>query len=261
MRRIFSICLERGWKRIGIPSIGTGANKYDKEKVKDLIYEMGTHFEYYNPGYHFYLVLPDKETSLANEARLERARLARKGEYHSKDVQKSFEEGAKNLGKKIVIVKEYGKSYFDYINDETLRYNVKVNEYGIKNINDYIILFTQSKFRKTIDKKAAKTRVRDYLGYGSATKSDYHQAGIKKLSDMKLGKAIDKDALFKIAFALRMESQEAQTFLNFFGFSFAYPNINPKDDLVKRLLDDHIYGLADIESSFKDQNIQSIFFN
>ena len=69
----------------------------------------------------------------------------------------------------------------------------------------------------------------------------------------------EKETLFKICLATRMERQEALEFLNYFGYCFSKEGVNPVDDLMSELLSKHIYGIAEVNKYFVERIKRPLF--
>ena len=254
IRRILNECNLRDLKKIGIPSIGTGANKYDKSVSRKIIEEMCTAYCSIYPEMDITLVLPDQEISSENDERIQNESYNAR-EYHDPKTKKKFEKGSKAFGDTININKNnapYDQEYFAFDNFKNGEGEISFVSEGIKTIGDYVEKYIDVKVGKDFlspDEKKLKKKINLYLAAGKKGNKDYVHAGSDAFGEIRYKSTADKKQFFKIILALRMTKLEATMFLNHFGYCFACDGINELDDAIKGLIKDRQYGI--VEASLK----------
>lgn len=278
LRKFFNECKRRNWKRIGIPSIGTGANELDTERVRQIIYEMSAAYLniHSKANISITLVWPTADISEKNDKRIEVESYS-EHRRHSPEVEKLFKKGSKDFNKTIEDVpnSKYNKTFFNYEfykngNDDVI---LDIKKSNPLEIEGYVKNFINKSLKKNndyykeedklkADAQVIMNRLYMYLGSSKKGKSDYMKAGINSFYGISTKtKGIDKALLFKIIFALQMSVKEATNFLNYYGYTFAYPGTSDEDDLVKELLNNHIYGMVEVNLRFKKKKLPILFGN
>ena len=246
IRNVLVSCMDLGYKSIGIPLIGTGANKYDDKAIYDLLRKICESFCLYFKTMSVTIVLPKADIANENNARLLRELDSRGSDYHDSDTIKKFKKSTKLF-----------TNYYQY-SDETIIFDKqfflksptmfnaksKMNLKGVDKIPSYINEFINAKFDGNSYKKIKKD-IHAYLGYG---KNDPLVTGANTFNKMKNN--AEKETLFKICLATRMEQKEALQFLNYFGYCFSQEGVNEEDDLISELLSKHIYGVVEVNKLF-----------
>ena len=266
IKRILNECQKNGFKDICIPSIGTGANKYDKKEVRTIIAELSEAYCncYPRAKMNIRLILPENAISEANDARLSK-HINADGDYHDKETIKKFKTGSKNFDNTIKPEKlsSYSKIFFAY--DKFIKGgdDVVVRTKGFTCINDYVEAYIEGSLGKSLfyeDPLFAKKRIHLFFAYGKKSKKNATHVGSDAYGEIKRLTFTNKKVFYKLAFALKMSVSEAETFFKFFGYGFAHPGINKTDDLVKDLLGKRIYGIVEIEYAFKKNKIDQTIF-
>ena len=103
--------------------------------------------------------------------------------------------------------------------------------------------------------KKAKKNVYGYLGYGKSNSIDSGMNTFKKLKT-----SAEKVTFFKLCLAVRMNYQDANDFLNFFGYSFASAGINKTDDAMRQILFKHIYGVVEVNKEWEEAGLNPPLF-
>ncbi len=254
IRRILVDCKRRGYKNIAIPSLGTGANKYDKEKVRDIIYYMSQAFCSFYPEMTVKIVYPLPELSDGNKERLNE--ILRFGEdYFQEEINKKIAKQEKlfalQKGKKPH--SNYPKKYFEQCFDDSNRY-VEVDTEGIETIGEYVDEYILE--RDHSDVKAyetlARRRIKLFFGYGTNAKGSITKTGATAYSDISGECDTTKRNFYRIIFALKMNELEAKDFLEFFGYGFAKSKGNHLDATALKLLRVEEYGIVEIEQVFAE---------
>lgn len=257
IRRVLNECRRWHWRKIGIPSIGTVANHYNKDTVRTIIKEMCSAYcdiiaKDGGKEMDITLVLPTAAISHENDVRLVRESYS-ESEYHDPETIKKFEKGGKDLDNTIDKRKSsgpYNKTYFDYGRYSTSGDDVKLKLQDIKTIGDYVEKYIEEKIGKDFlapSKKKMKNKVNLYLAAGKKGKKDYVHAGSDAFGEIKYKAEAEKKQLLKIILALRMTETEAETFLKHFGYCFADSGVNELDDAVKQLISVRQYGLVEAQ--------------
>ena len=266
LRRVLNECNRLGLRIVLIPYLGTGANGYDSNKVEEIIEKMFTAYTNIYPHMNIYLVkYESKDRVYSREISREIIRQGEVNGYHDPITTKKYKKAALSFSFTFQKNKKYvfDEKYFDlenYLFDK----NVDMPELEEKpaTISKYIEYYIKN--RRKIDKhyppeKQIKERVNKYLGYGRKGKDTYSHSGSDAFSHISNKYETDKKTFFKIIFALKMNSHDAQSMLLYFGASFSHNGINLMDDKIRQLLDRHIYGILEIEEIFKMNNINSLF--
>ena len=255
VRNVLVSCMDLGFKNIGIPLIGTGANKYDDKIIYDLLCKICESFCSFFKVMNITIVLPKTDIASENNYRLLRELNSRGFDYHTTDTIKKFQKSTKLF-----------INYYQY-SDETITFDrafflkspttfktkSKMNLKGVDKIPSYINEFVDAKFDGNSHKKVKKN-IHAYLGYG---KNDPLVAGANTFNKMK--NVAEKETLFKICLAARMEPQEALDFLSYFGYCFSKEGVNAEDDLMSELLTKHIYGIIEVNKAFKEKLNRPLF--
>lgn len=247
IRRVLNECRRlAGVKTIAIPVVGVGANHYEKSSALNIISNISSVFmqTYQNKGEPKYLVtIVDAEEKVSEE---NRARIARQmpldGERENikKDVKKGSSKYLKTYRPQPLKIVD-GYKYFRYGSEEQSR-RLIIFAPGFKRVFDYARAYTDKRYSNLNLKKQADDRLNAFLGYGYG---DPKNVGSKFLSAMKSTSEID--SFYIIALALKMEIKEAEHFLHYFGKSFSAEGIDERSDIVKKLLEDHIYDFYEIK--------------
>lgn len=255
VRNVLVSCMDLGLKNIGIPLIGTGANKYDDKIIYDLLSKICESFCSFFKTMNITIVLPKANIANENNARLLRELDSRGSDYHDSDTIKKFQKSTKlfiNYYQYSDEIITFDKSFF--LKSPTMfGTKSKMNLNGVDKIPAYINEFVDAKFDGNSYKKVKKN-IHAYLGYG---KNDPLATGTNTFNKMKNN--AEKETLFKICLATRMERQEALEFLNYFGFCFSKEGVNPVDDLISELLSKHIYGIAEVNKYFVERIKRPLF--
>ena len=246
VRNVLKSCMGLGYKSIGVPLLGTGANKYNHKEIYELLCDICGSFCEHFSQMSVTIVLPSEEIADDNNARLIRELRARGPDFHDSETMKKFKKSTK-MFKDYYEYSEgkitFSKSFF-LKKPTVFDSKSKMNLEGVDKISTYINEFIDAKFIGNGHKKAKKN-VYAYLGYG---KKDPISAGTNTFNKMK--NVAEKDTMFKICFAARMDCEEASEFLNYFGYSFSKDGVNEEDDLVKDLLSRHTYNVLEINKAF-----------
>ena len=255
VRNVLNSCKGLEYKKIGIPLIGTGANKYDEKTIYDLLYKICESFCSYNTDIDITIVLAEKSIANENNDRLLRALESRGSDYHDSDTMQKFKKSTKyfiNYYQYSDRVIKFDRNFFKE-NSTAFNSDIKMPFKGITKIPDYIYEYISAKFDADGYKKAMKN-IKTYLGYGKNNPLDSGHNTFKGL-----GNIAEKRTMFKLCFASRMDLQDATNFLNFFGLTFSKSGINKEDDLVKILLARHTYGIVEINKEFEKEKILPLF--
>ena len=254
IRRVLNECRYRHWKKVGIPSIGTGANKYDKDVSRKIIEEMcSAYCDNVDNKMDIVLVLPEKVISRRNDERIIRGSYSG-DEYHDPETKKKFKKGSKAFGDTInkKNTSLYNKQYFAYdrfsCGEDDITFDLK----NVKTIGDYVDRYIEKKVGQDLlapSETQMKHKVNLYLAAGTKGKKDYASAGSDAFGEIKYKSTADKKQLYKIVLALRMTAKEATTFLEHFGYCFSYKGVNEMDDAISDLISNRQYGIA--EASLK----------
>ena len=263
IRRILNECKYRHWRKIGFPSIGTGANKYDKVESRKIIKEMCESYCEIYTGMDITLVLPEGSISFDNDARIARESYSGR-EYHDPETMAKFKKGSKLFGATFEehTSGAYSKKYFAYDNFSKGRDDITFKLTGIKTIGQYVDAYVEEKWERdslSPSTTKIKQKINLYFAYGKKGKDDYIHAGSDAYGEIKNKSTADKKQLFKIILALRMTYTEATTFLVHFGYGFAAPGVSEIDDAVRYLISQRQYGIVEVELEFKKRKLQSIF--
>lgn len=248
LKTILNECNSKGFYKVGIPSIGTGANKYPKEEVRKIMKDMCTAYSELYEKMDIYLVLPEKEIGFLNDERLKN-HLLRNGEYHDEETLKKFKSGAKKIeGKaKKENTSTYSRKFFDYQEYKIGVPNVNVDFKKVSTLGDYVDLFVE---KNTSEEAIYKNRIKKYLSYNKKNKE----------ADVYYKKTTtndpDKISLFKTIFALKLPIEAANELLNHFGYCFANNPSNKLDKIVEDLISKKQYGLIEIEQRFKKDKVE-----
>ena len=255
---VLNECKKRNLKKVGFPLIGTGANKFNRQKAIEVILSVCNQFD----DLDISLVLPNPEISKNNRERLN-SRINADGRYHSDEVQKLFKKGAKNYSTSL----EHQSDFSDI--------DVKIDfekERAITDLDSYIRTYLKAKYGGELDiekddgdlekfKKLLISNVKTYFAVGKSKKSGVGKAGNSSFYDFAYGEKVNKNGLFRVAFALKMTYNDACCMLNFFGYTFCTHGIYKEDDAVADLLKKKEYGIVEIENEFKKRKIKSMFWN
>lgn len=251
IRRILNECKFRHWKKIGIPSIGTGANEYNKDVSRKIIEEMCTAYcNCVDSEMDITLVLPDEAISQGNDERIAKESFSYR-ERHDPETRKKFEKGSKAFGNTINTNKNHGpynKKYFGYDSFSLGEDEITFDLGSIKTIGDYVEKYIDEKIDRDLfspSKTKLRTKINLYLAAGKKGKKDYVSAGSDAFGQIKNKSTADKKQLFKIVLALRMTMSEATAFLNHFGYCFADSGVNELDDAIKQLISVRQYGIVE----------------
>ena len=239
IRRIFGQCSKlEGVKTIAIPVLGVGANHYPYKEALDTITEIAEGFVNAYPCYKVIIALGTAEANEKNQQRLNKVMPANR---RRPEIEKDISKGSASYTKthKIVLSTKYDYKYFKretvFMKDDDVIFNG-----GITSVKEYSDRFVEEKYDDEVQ-KIANERVRAFLGYGKNNPKD---AGSKTLSDMTSDSNIYR--FLAIAFALRMNFDETEAFLKYFGKAFPAKEINPKVATIKELIKNHTYDLYDI---------------
>ena len=263
IKNILNECNFRGWKNIGIPSLGTGANGYDKNEARKIIEEISKAYIKCVAGAHdmnITLVLPSKSISDKNDARLDHI-LKTEGAYHDDETIKSFKKGSSKFAKTLDTDKTVYDSKFFNFKEFANRPSITIDRDDITTIGHYIDDYIDKRLEKAsngISDQQMKNKVSIYFGYGKKT-YNYTKVGSDALTTVKKSNFTSKRNFYKIILALRMNLKEAEMFLNHFGYTFASPEVNKEDDLIRWLIEERIYGLVDVEQFFENEGLESLF--
>ena len=255
IRRVLNECKFRHWKKLGIPSIGTGANEYNKDVSRKIIEEMCTAYcNCVDSEMDITLVLPDEAISQRNDERIEKESYSYR-ERHDPETRKKFEKGSKAFANTINMKKSHGpynKKYFGYDRFSLGEDEITFDSGSIKTIGDYVEKYIDVKVAKDLlspDERELKRKINLYLAAGKKGNKDYVHAGSDAFGEIKNKYIADKKQLLKIVLALRMTQSEAITFLNHFGYCFAHKGVNELDDTIRQLISVRQYGI--VEASLK----------
>ena len=255
IRQILNYCRYKKLYKVAIPSIGTGADGYDKNVTRKIIKDMCNAYCGYYPSMKIALVLPIQEYILANDRYLDNHR--RDNDlYHDDETLKKFKKGAKKLKDKVATQKNkyhYTKQYFDYCQcrDEV---ELDQNNKKITTISKYVDAFI-GKFDESAKDGQLKRRIAVFFGYGKNNKNGIIKSGFNAYNDISGDNTTNRNNLFKIIFALQMDKTEADNFLNHFGYAFAKPGVNSIDDIAVTLIDKNEYDLLEIDKEYKKHHI------
>ena len=202
IRRVLRECVRRGFNKIAIPLVGTGANKYPEEETISTLCSIAEKFnEAYLNQYQAFIVLPENDISVKNKNRLD-IEMPDEGRRRNieKDVKKGsakyFEEHNKISGQKI------GKEYFEYDEDDDTRASVLPSSFK-KQPNDvieYANFYAEKRYLKNEQlEKAANERVRAFVGFGA---DNPKTAGSKAMSQITPYSDINR--FFVMIFGLKM---------------------------------------------------------
>ena len=263
IRSILNYCNYKNWHNVGIPLIGVGADKYNKEKVIKIIREMSEAYCSLYSYMNITLVYPTKEISEENASRLESERRP-DGNYHDEEDLKAFQQSSKRYAK---ISKtrgdhtKYTAKYFDFTSlGNRSKVEVCSDDGEAFGIDDYINEYVEKRYASSFGAVNYKPRINMYLGYLRKGYKDYFNAGVNVYRDIDRYKTINKSYLIKIALALKMSLEEATDFINYFGFSFSYPGVSAMDDGAKELFKNEIYTIAEAVQFYKNNpKYESIF--
>ena len=257
IRRIFNECQKRQLYKVGIPLIATGWNGYDKQIVSGIIEEMADAYTNFYPNMSITLVLLDKTTY----------RSYKDLDNHSLGTLNKFESGSIKFGESFDIDKpiySYSKAYFAYEGfckgNKTIRIYPKKGK--TNDIDSYIYAYSHERHDRNcfypIDDTLQK-KMNAYFAYG--TQGDVKKVGSSSFYNVRYKCEAEKKQLLKIVFALKMNVNEAEHFLHFFGSGLAMESVNKVDDLVRKLLNEGQYGIVEIDLAFKKAGIKekSIF--
>ena len=256
VKNILMSCRELKYKKIGIPLIGAGANCYTKEEVFGVLKAVCEAFCAFFPSMDVTIVFAEDAISDENTSRLLSEYNRRGGQYHYDETMKKFKKSTK-----------YFKDYYEY-DDQIIKLNKeffnrpstafdtkgKMNFKGIDTIPTYINRYIDCKYDGDAYKKAKKN-VYGYLGYGKSNSIDSGMNTFKKLKT-----SAEKVTFFKLCLAVRMNYQDANDFLNFFGYSFASAGINKTDDVMRQILFKHIYGVVEVNKEWEEAGLNPPLF-
>lgn len=238
IRNVLMSCKKLEKHRIGIPLIGAGENKYSEKEVFDVLKNLCKAFCAYFPDY--YVTIVTLNSSLADGSICGTSR-----DYNSKESIKKVKKSTKQFTNYYSYNDK--KIYFDeefFLQEATSYYLSKKKDFEyVDKISIYISEYIEDKYGAGAEQKARKN-VYAYLGYGKDKPIESGRNTFKNL-----GNTCDKATLFKLCFAVRMEIDEAQSFLNHFGYSFSHKNVNKYDDTIVELLEKHVYDIVEINKT------------
>lgn len=249
IRRMLVEVDKRNIKSLAIPLIGCGANGYNEEVVYEQIFLICCQFLQFHPDVKIYIVKYNDGSR--DDEEFEIASLERRKNILIKEITNESKKytGKNNWNFK----KEYKINDFRYLSDKN-RESILLSSQNFKGVIDvksYIEKYCSKRYGDISDYaiKLAFDKAKAYLKYGSDNpKTD----GSKYLYDMSINSSIE--SFYKIIFALKMDYEEAQNFLNFFGKSFAHKGVDVNNDLVIKLLDEQVYDLYEINDRFAKES-------
>ena len=258
IRRAFNECQARGWKNVGIPSIGTIANVYDGLVVKNLICEMGEKYcSFYDMNITF--VIYDNY----DDSNLQSSRSKDPKAYHNEKTLKKFKKGAKEFQETFDDFQKikYNKTYFNYEHFNTPQKEFSNKGLKAKNIGEYVDAFIASKIdvKHYIDSEFYYKRIYRNFGYGKKGKNNIIDSGKNDYSKIAFNISMDKKLFYRIIFALKMSFREAKDFLNYFGYEFSVAGVNAVDDTVRDLLFKHEFDTIEVDLELKNKCGNTIF--
>lgn len=263
IRRALNECQLRHWYRVGIPSIGTGANKYDKEKARRIIADMCYDYCECYPDMRITFVRPDDEIESKNNERLSNAFYSREYGYHSPETNAKSKKGSLILSKtkKELLVAGYTKRYFGFERYKDPKHIlVKFDYSSIMCFGNYVDQYIE-KCKDDIfkHKSIVIQRINLFFGYGTTGKKSYTTIGSDAYGEIK--KKIDpsKKDIYKVAFALKMTIRETERLMAYYGYCFCEHGHSPMDDVVKDLITYKTYGIVEIQQAFNEKGVPSLF--
>lgn len=256
IKNLLMSCRRLGYKKIAIPIIGVGANKYKKEEVLELLETLSGAITVFYP-LEITIVCAEEPIRKENRARLSEVFVARGRRYHEDGVKVKFAKSSKLF-----------KKYYEY-NDEKVPFTKsffekpstafttkgKMNTKGIDTIPTYINRYIDFKFDGDAEKKVKKN-IHAYLGFGKNNPIDSGSNTFKKLKA-----SAEKKTFYKLCLSVRMEYIEAEEFLKFFGLAFANPGINKADDIVRQLLHNHTYDIIEVNKKWVEAGLKPPLFS
>ena len=249
IRRILNACRLKGFKTIGIPLIGTGANDYDEDIALKTLMEIVTGFNNaYNGEVSATVVLAPSDVSQKNKERLNRDMpLDRKRENIVKDVKKGSAKYLKEHKPKHFQV--FDRAYFEYDENDNKRKPILPTDFKHEPDSPmkYADAYTELRYMSSEQlEKAANERVRAFVGYGDEKPKT---AGSKAISKLTMYSELER--YFVMIFGLKMNIEEAEAFLHYFGRSLPAPRMYPEIKIIKELIKNKIYDLYEIKAKTK----------
>ena len=246
IRRILRECVKKGFKTIGVPLIGTGANGYDENAAFEVLAEIITAFNKAYEGEAIAtIVIAPNDISFKNKLRIDREMPSNGRRTNiEKDIIKGSNKYLKEYKPKQV--QEYDKSYFEYDEDNEERKSILPSSFKhepenpMEYADEYV--WRRYMYQGQLE-KAAKERVRAFVGYGA---DNPKTAGSKSLSQYTINTELER--YFVIIFGLKMNMEEAEAFLHYFSKSFPAPKIYPAVTIIKELINNKIHDLYEIKA-------------
>ena len=135
IRRMLNECVVRRFKKIAIPLIGIGANKYNHEDVKETIYQLADGFVNSFTGYEVIIVEATDEMSQKNNERLDREMPAN---GRRRDIGKEPKHDSKKYKAlhNLSTSKLYDYNYFKYGTNKGERKDIIFTD-GMNSVRDY----------------------------------------------------------------------------------------------------------------------------
>ena len=265
LRRILNECQYHGWKKVGIPLIGTGNdNKYPSLQALDMIVD-----------------LCDAYCKEYPQAELDITVIVRKDilvEYKAHKINvfsyncclSSFEKAKRGSELLHTYAHDYrngfSKAYFGYYEQffKPTKAIISTKELSkLTTIGDYVEEYVRTKWvNNDLDLTPAKIKqkIAYYFAWGKKGTKDVVQAGKDAYGYVKKRNSANKKDLYKIVFGLRMNTQDAEAFLKHFGYCFAFKGVNEVDDAVRELIKKRQYGIVEIQKEFDRKGIKESIF-
>lgn len=283
VRKVLLTCKEKGFRNIGIPVFGTGANGYNRPDVYNLLTFMCSSFVEYYPEFNITLVTVSKSVQAKHK---KMAKYATDAFRHKTDMEithycmtvRTFKKNTNVY--KTIDVYEDPKGFFggefektaqvallpqDDPNRPTITLDDKTM-LKIDNVKEYMEVYADRRFPNQFS-NADKILIRAKRYLGLSSKDDdvakSMTAASKLLSSYKVGGRRPKpESMFKLALGLRMNYSEAQNFMNFFGLSFTHhPEKNTLESGVRYCLDNHLYEIEEIEDEIYKRTKKTFFYS